>query len=186
MNDKFATPPDPNDKSLPVLPDVLKTALVNDLNRILPANTLYDEQRFKDVEPLILDYLKFNPRSWWGHYILGYALFGQRRIGDSIAALSQSLQLNINNADAHRLLGRNLMMIGRYDAAQIELEFAIKLRPQWPEVRYDLGKIHSARDNYPPARRELEEAIRFADRVLTIRDGRVEEFRGGSSELLGS
>ncbi|PYR16537.1 MAG: hypothetical protein DMF98_28070 [Acidobacteria bacterium] len=53
------------------------------------------------------------------------------------------------------------MRIGRYDAAQTELEFAVKLRPQWPEVRYDLGKIHCAHDNYPPAKRELEEAIRL-------------------------
>jgi hypothetical protein len=36
----------------------------------------------------------------------------------------QSLQLNLKNAEAHQLLGRNLMMIGRYDAAQTELEQA--------------------------------------------------------------
>src|SRR5207248_2363848 len=118
-------------------------------------------QQFKAVEPLVFDYLKANPKSWWGHYVLGYALFGQRRIGDSIAALAKSLQLNINNADAHRLLGRDLVTIGRYDAAQTELEQALKLRPQWAEAHYDLGKIYSAHDNYPPARREFEEAIRL-------------------------
>ena len=111
-------------------------------------------QEFKEVEPLIRDYVKVNPNSWWGHYVLGYTLFGQRRIGDSIAALARSLQLNLENADAHRLLGRNLMTIGRFDAAQTELEQALKLRPQWAEAHYDLGKIYSAHDNYPPARRE--------------------------------
>src|SRR5262249_23914988 len=70
-------------------------------------------------------------------------------------------QLNLNTADAHRLLGRNLMAVGRYDAAQTELEQAVKLRPQWAELHYDLGKIHSAHDNYPPAKREIEEAIRL-------------------------
>ena len=118
-------------------------------------------QQFQEVEPLIREYLQVNPLSWWGHYVLGYALFGQRRMGESIAALAKSLQLNIDNADAHRLLGRDLMMIGRFDAAQTELEQALKLRPQWAEARYDLGKIYSANDNYPPARRELEEALRL-------------------------
>src|SRR5258708_11769638 len=107
------------------------------------------------------DDVKANPNSWGGHYVLGYPLFGQGRIGDSLAALATSLQLNIGNADAHRLLGRNLMTIGRFDAAQTELEQALKLRPQWAEAHYDLGKIYSAHDNYPPARRELEEAIRL-------------------------
>jgi hypothetical protein len=50
--------------------------------------------------------------------VLGYTLFGQQRIGDSITALAKSLQLNVKNADAHRLLGRNLMLIGRFDVAQ--------------------------------------------------------------------
>src|SRR5262249_53306957 len=127
--------------------------------------TLFEDyirkQQFKEVEPLVLEYLKVNPRSWWGHYVLGYTMFGQHRIGDSIKALATSLQLNLDNADAHRLLGRNLMVIGRYDTAQTELEQAVKLRPQWAEAHYDLGKIHSAHDNYPPAKLELEEAVRL-------------------------
>ena len=122
---------------------------------------LIRQQQYKEVETRILEYLKGNPNSWWGHYVLGYAQFGQRRVGDSITALAKSLQLNINNADAHRLLGRNLMTIGRFDAAQIELEQALKLRPQWAEAHHDLAKIYSAHDNYPPAKRLLEEALRL-------------------------
>lgn len=119
------------------------------------------KQEFKELEPLVVEYLKTHPNSWWGYYVLGYAQFGQRRIGDSVASLAKSLQLNIRNAEAHQLLGRNLMAIGRFDAAQTELEQAVKLKPQAAEIRYDLAKIHSANDNYPPAKSELEEAIRL-------------------------
>ena len=118
-------------------------------------------QRFAELEPLVVEYLTQNPNSWWAHYVLGYVRFGQRRIGDSITSVAKSLELNVNNADAHRLLGRTLMIIGRYDVARTELELAAKLRPEWPEVRYDLGKVHSASDNYALARRELEEALRL-------------------------
>jgi tetratricopeptide (TPR) repeat protein len=143
-------------------------------------------RQFKEVEPLILDYLKVNPNSWWASYVLGYALFAQRRIGDSIAALASSLELNTGNADAHRLLGRDLMVIGRFDEAQTELELAVKLNPQRPEIRYDLGKIYSAHDNYPPARRELEEAIRIDPSYMEAHDalGLVMEALGDDNAAL--
>src|SRR5262249_28854820 len=131
---------------------------------------LIRKQQFKEVETRVVEYLKTRPDSWWGHYVLGYALFGQRRVGESIGALSKSLQLNINNADAHRLLGRNLMTIGRFDAAQIELEQTLKLRPQWAEAHYDLAKIYSAHDNYPPAKRLLEETIRLDSSYMEAYD----------------
>ncbi len=144
-------------------------------------------QQLKEVEPLIVDYLKAYPNSWWGHYVHGYALFGQRRIGDSIAALAMSLRLNIANADAHRLLGRNLMLIGRFDAARTELEQAVKLKPQSAELRYDLGKIYSAHDNYPDAKRELEAAIRLDPSYMEAYDalGLVMEALGEDAAALG-
>ena len=76
----------------------------------------------------------------------------------------------MSNADAHRLLGRELMTIGRFDAAQTELEQAIKLRPNWAEAHYDLGKIYSAHDNYPPAKREIEEALRLDSSFMEAYD----------------
>jgi Tfp pilus assembly protein PilF len=63
-----------------------------------------------------------------------------------------------------------MMLIGRFDAAQVELEQAVKLDPHHPELRYDLGKIYSAHDNYPPARRELEEAIRLDPSYMEAHD----------------
>src|SRR5262249_10253080 len=57
--------------------------------------------------------------------------------------------------------GRNLMLIGRYDVAQTELEQAVKLSPRRAGIWYDLGKIFSAQDNYPPAKRELEGGVRL-------------------------
>jgi len=137
------------------------SALADDPATVALFEDYVRKQQFKELEPLVVDYLKTRPNSWWAYYVLGYAQFGQRRIGDSIASLAKSLQLNIKNAEAHQLLGRNLMAIGRFDAAQTELEQAVKLKPQSAEIRYDLAKIHSANDNYPPAKSELEEAIRL-------------------------
>jgi tetratricopeptide (TPR) repeat protein len=119
------------------------------------------EDRFKDVEPLLVTYVKEHPASSWGWYSLGYSQFAQKKIGDSIKSLAQSLGLNVKNAEAHKILGRDLMVIGRFDAAQTEFEQAIRYAPKSSEGYYDLGKLFSLQDNWLAARKQFEEAIRL-------------------------
>lgn len=75
-------------------------------------------------------YLGTHPASWRAYYFLGYVQFRQRRISDSVQALSKSLELNTDNAAAHRILGRELSIIGRYDLALREFEEALRLDPR--------------------------------------------------------
>src|SRR6266536_2226125 len=71
------------------------------------------QNRFQEVEPLLADYVSQRPTSAWGWYALGYSQFAQKKVGDSIRSLAKSLQLDIRNAEAHKMLGRDLMMVGR-------------------------------------------------------------------------
>ena len=119
------------------------------------------ESRFSDAESSLTQYLRARPNSWWGWYALGYSQFGQQKIGASIQSLAKSLQLNIKNAEAHKILGRDLMVIGRFDAARNEFEQGIRLSPQSAELHYDLGKLFSINDDWPRAKHELEEALRI-------------------------
>ena len=81
-----------------------------------------------EVEPLLEAYVtRERPRSSWGWYALGYAYFAQQKIRDAIQALARSLELDVKNAEAHKILGRTLMIIGRFDAAQREFEEGIRL-----------------------------------------------------------
>ena len=77
-------------------------------------------------------YVKEAARVPWGWYALGYSRFAQQKIGDS-NALAKSLELDVRNAEAHKILGRDLMIIGRFDAAQIEFEQAIRYKPDSAE-----------------------------------------------------
>jgi len=117
--------------------------------------------RFKEVEPLLTSYVKERPKSSWGWYALGYSLFAQQKVGESVQALAKSLRLNVRNAEAHKILGRDLMIIGRFDAAQLEFEQAIRYDPQSAEMHYNLGKLYSMQDNWAPARKEFEQALRL-------------------------
>src|SRR5205814_3537399 len=120
------------------------------------------EAKYKEVEPLIAGYVKDHPKSAWGWYALGYSLFAQQKIGESIQALAKSLELDVRNAEAHKILGRNLMIIGRFDAAQVEFEQGLRYQPESAELHYNLGKLFSIQDNWEPARKEFEAAAKAA------------------------
>ena len=113
------------------------------------------EARYAEVEPLLARYVEERPQSSWGWYALGYSLFAQQKIGEAIQALASSLQLDVTNAEAHKILGRTLMIIGRFDAAEIEFEQAIRYKPDSAEMHYNLGKLLSVQDNWEPARKAL-------------------------------
>jgi protein O-GlcNAc transferase len=53
------------------------------------------------------------------------------------------------------------MVIGRFDAAQIEFEQALRYKPDSAEAQYNLGKLFSVQDNWEPARKALEAALRL-------------------------
>jgi len=119
------------------------------------------EGRFQDVEPLLAAYVKEHPESSWGWYALGYSQFAQRKIGESIQALARSLQLDVRNAEAHKILGRDLMVVGKFDAAQTEFEQGIRYSPQSAEMHLNLGKLFSIQDSWVAARKEFEQALRI-------------------------
>src|SRR5688500_7070409 len=129
------------------------------------------DARWAEVEPLLTEYLKERPKSSWGWYALGYTYFAQKKIGDSIKALARSLQLDVKNVESHKILGRNLMIIGRFDAAQIEFEQAIRDKPDSAESHYNLGKLFSIQDNWEPARKAFEAALRIDPSYLEALDG---------------
>jgi len=92
------------------------------------------------VELPLLQYLKDHPGSWRAHYLQGYVLFRSRKVGDSIRELARSLELNVNNPEAHKMLGKDLVLIGKFDYAQTELQQAVRLKPDSAEVHYTSGR----------------------------------------------
>jgi tetratricopeptide (TPR) repeat protein len=88
--------------------------------------------------------------------------------------------LEIKNAEAHKILGRDLMIIGKFDAAQTEFEQGIRYSPESAEMHYDLGKLFSMQDNWAPARKEFDAALRIDPSYVEALDA-----LGLSMEALG-
>ena len=143
----------------------------DDLSRVSVLEGYIREAKWTEVEPLLTKYVEERPKSSWGWYALGYTYFAQKRIGESIKALAKSLQLDLKNVEAHKILGRNLMIIGRFDAAQVEFEQAIRYQPGSAESHYNLGKLFSIQDNWEPARTAFEAALRIDPSYIEALDG---------------
>jgi len=128
------------------------------------------DSKFAEAEPLLAEYVKTRPSSSWGWYALGYSLFAQQKIGEAIKALATSLQLDLHNAEAHKILGRTLMIIGRFDAARTEFEAGLRDKPDSAELHYNLGKLASIQDDWPTARASFEAALRIDPNYLEAID----------------
>ena len=135
---------------------------------------------------MLAAYVKDHPNSSWGWYALGYSQFAQKKIGDSIKSLAESLSLNVKNPDAHKILGRDLMVVGRFDAAQTEYEQSIRYAPDSAENYYDLGKLFSLQDNWQAARKQFEEAVRLNPIYVEALDslGFAQEALGDDADAL--
>ena len=152
----------------------------DDPGKVAELENYIHESRYKEVEPLLTSYLEDHTGSSWAWYALGYSQFAQKELGESIKSLAKSLSLNVKNADAHKILGRDLMAIGRFDAAQTEFEQAIHYAPNSSESYYDLGKLFSLQDNWLAARKQFEEALRRDPSYIEALDS-----LGFSQEALG-
>jgi len=131
----------------------------DDFDQIKRFEASIDKDKIDEVEPLVLAYLKEHPNSWRAHYIQGYVLFRIRRVGDSIRELAKSLELNVDNPEAHKILGKDFVVIGKYDYAQTELQQAARLKPESAEIHYSLGEVYSGRDMFREAKSEFTAAI---------------------------
>lgn len=122
--------------------------------------------KLEDARALLVSYLKAYPNSWQAHYQLGYVLFRLHDVHGSIERLAKSLELNIHNAEAHKILGLDFTIIDRFDLAEVEFKQAAFSEPDSAEIHYFLGRVYYTSGNYPFARKEFETAIRLNPRYM--------------------
>lgn len=97
-----------------------------------------------------------HPRaSYWKAYVQ----FATRRYGESAAVLREYVTLNPEDAQARKLFGLDLFMMGDAAAAEAELERAVAALPKDEESRYYLGRVYFTRQNMPSALAAFQRVI---------------------------
>ena len=88
--------------------------------------------------------LNVDDRNASARYNLATALFDKGQLAESFVEAQRALELSSTNADAYHLAGKLLALQGRMKEALEHLETAIKLRPDDPVFREDLGRVQRA------------------------------------------
>lgn len=117
---------------------------------------------YEQAAVLLEEFIAENPRSWEGLYQLGYVYFRLHRIWPSIRLLSKSLSINVENAEAHKILGMDFTIVNRLDLAKKELELAVQLNPKSAESHYALGRVQYEQGAYGRAVTSFQKAIVLA------------------------
>ncbi len=114
--------------------------------------------QYSQIRESLASYATEHPQSWRALYQLGYVYFRLHLFQESLSALSKSLVINDNFAEAHKILAFDLNILGRKDLAISELQKAISLEPESFECHYELGRIYFDAGFYVKAVEQLVRA----------------------------
>lgn len=113
------------------------------------------------AEHIIGGYLKSDPDSEEGQFLLAYALYRQHRFTQSAEGLQKILNRDPGYADALHLMGMTLFFMNDYTNSRKALENSMKVRPNDEEALYFLAGTYYFENM-------LSQAIRGYRRVLRL------------------
>jgi tetratricopeptide (TPR) repeat protein len=124
--------------------------------------------QYSQVKEPLVNYTVEHPQSWRALYQLGYVYFRLHDFRESVSVLSKSLIINDQFAEAHKILGFDLNILGRKDLAIRELLKAISLEPKSFECHYELGRIYYDAGFYVKAVEQLVQARDLEPSVVKV------------------
>ena len=121
-------------------------------------------------ETWVRQFLRAQPGSPDGLYVLGYVLFRQERHEPAVVALREALAKQPRNADAHKILGLSHFQMDRKIEAQKELRAAVRLNPSLTEAHYFLGRVNYTLNRFGEARQAFERATQLEPQFMKAYD----------------
>jgi Flp pilus assembly protein TadD len=113
-------------------------------------------------------------------------LYKEKQYVESVRKLERSLALNERDPDVHKLIGLNLVSLGKEDLAGRYFETAVELAPRDFMARYYLGLYQLSNKYYARAEAEFREVIKLSPNYVDayILLGVAEEQRGKEVEAI--
>jgi arylsulfatase A-like enzyme/Tfp pilus assembly protein PilF len=103
--------------------------------------------------------LRKDPRSFYGHYTLGVAYQKAQQWPEAVAAFSQAVEINGQDARAHANLAGAALRVGNLDVAGAHFERMIELKHQVPGAQFNLGVIAARKGDANEAARRYRLAL---------------------------
>ena len=107
--------------------------------------------------------IKKNPKWRDGYIGLAYVNLYRGEADEAIHNAEKGVELGLDAADPHRVLGEAYFWKGQYDQAAAELNRAIGLKSTDYESHSRLGDVYYAQENYELAKSEYDKAFKLAE-----------------------
>ena len=107
------------------------------------------------------EWTKAEPENILAQFSLGVAYYNLDRYDDAIAAYSEALRINSEDADAWINLGVNYANLDHYDDAIAAFREALRINPEHAKAWYNLGTAYGKSDRYDDAIAAFREALRI-------------------------
>jgi tetratricopeptide (TPR) repeat protein len=114
-----------------------------------------------EAVPYFEKYLKLKPRDPRGKLALGAALFRAKDYEAAVPRLTEAALIPETATAAHYYLGAMALQERRLDAARIELELALKGKPDYADALAELGQYYLVQKDYSQAENHIRRALRI-------------------------
>jgi adenylate cyclase len=129
---------------------------------LLEAQKLFD--RAIQIDSMLADPYVFRALTGIAAVLLGYAASPRDVLSEAAGFARQALRLDERNALAHTILGRSLMLTGKYQEAIAENRLAIELNPNLALAHYGLGAALLWAGHAEQSIPHYEQALRLSPR----------------------
>jgi tetratricopeptide (TPR) repeat protein len=125
------------------------------------ARGLAENGKFAEAEDLLRNYLKSEPSSGDGHFLLGYVLFREHKAHESLAEFTEGARFKRPSADNLRIVASDYVLLNDYmDAVKWFTELTAE-KPDDPLGWYLLGRAYYNENRFDEAIDNFEHALRL-------------------------
>ena len=107
------------------------------------ASSLLENGQLEEAEPVLETALKINGSDFDARYLYAVLLTRLGRKLEAVAQFRRCLELRADDARVHYQLGKTLSESEEIEAAESELNTAVRLYPEFKEAYLELGRLYS-------------------------------------------
>lgn len=139
-----------------------QAAQTNEANELASVHALLDSSRFPEAEKALREYIDKNPSSADAHFLLGYALFRERRAKESLVEFTEGAKYWRPQASDLKIVAADYVLLGDFPDADKWLTMVTQETPKDADAWYLLGRTKYNENRF-------EEAIRCFEQTLALR-----------------
>jgi tetratricopeptide (TPR) repeat protein len=133
---------------------------------VAQAHALLDAGKVPESVSILRTYLAQNPASADAHFLLGYALFREKKARESLAEFTTGAKLRSPRADELKVVAADYVQLGDYSDADKWFSQVVSETPNDPDAWYLLGRTRYNENEFAAAISSFERALALRPRYV--------------------